>query len=440
MHEWINNKLMPKVMAFVNTKPVTALKEGMVTTMPLIITGSIFLILANLPIESAAQFLEQIGVAAVANKAYAATFNISAIIAAIGIAYNYAKSNGFEPLGCGMISLACFLLIQPNTITSASGDVVSNLINQDWTAGKGMIGSIICGLLVGAAYSWFLKKDIRIKMPAGVPQGVSNAFSALIPGVAIITVTAIIHGVTEAVAGQSLMELIYTIIQIPLQGVTDSLPGVIVYAFMVSFLWFFGVHGSTIMGGLMTALFTANYLDNQAIIDAGMELTVANGGHIVTQQFIDQFITVTGSGVTIGLVIYMLFMAKSSAFKTLGRLEIGPAIFNINEPILFGLPIVMNPTMMLPFILVPICTGVTQYFALRLGICPLYKAILVPWTTPPILSGFLIGGWRTALLQIVCLLESVFIYLPFARKIDMENLKQEQEAAAKGADDDDDDW
>ena len=195
MGQFINDKILPPIMKFVNTKAVQALKEGMVYSMPLIIIGSIFLIIANFPVAAVTDALAAAGIIDILNKAYAATFNINAMIAVIGIAYNYAKSEGQEPLGCGIVALAVFFLIQPSSIVSESGDVVGGIINQTWTGGQGMVGAIIVGLLVGVGYSWFLKKDIRIKMPAGVPEGVANAFSALLPGGAIVLVATIIEGI-----------------------------------------------------------------------------------------------------------------------------------------------------------------------------------------------------------------------------------------------------
>ncbi len=132
------------------------------------------------------------------------------------------------------------------------------------------------------------------------------------------------------------MEAIYRVIQTPLQGMTDSLGGALLMCFAGPFLWIFGVHGSTVVGGIMSGLLQANSLANQAILDSGLELTVANGGHIVTQQFYDQYINVTGAGITIGLVIYLVLFAKSKQLKTLGKVEAVPALFGINEPILFG--------------------------------------------------------------------------------------------------------
>ena len=222
---------------------------------------------------------------------------------------------------------------------------------------------------------------------------------------------------------------------------TDSLGGALLMCFAGPFLWIFGVHGSTVVGGIMSGLLQANSLANQAILDSGLELTVANGGHIVTQQFYDQYINVTGAGITIGLVIYLVLFAKSKQLKTLGKVEAVPALFGINEPILFGIPIVMNPMIAVPFVAMPLISCVIQYFALYFGICPLYGATQVPWTCPPIISGFLVGGWRSALLQVVIFLISFFVYLPFIRRIDKMNLAQEQQMSEGGSsDDEDEDW
>lgn len=437
MKGFFSEKVIPKIIRFINTKGVQSIKNGMVYSMPLLIIGSIFLIFANFPIQAVVDWLEAAGIKDVLDQAYGATFNISAMIAVIGISYNYVKLEGQEPLSGAIVSLAVFLLLMPSTITTESGEVVSGIINKTWTAGQGMIGAIIIGLIVPTVYCWFLKKNIRIKMPAGVPDGVTNSFAALIPAMAIITGATVIHGICYLGFDTTLMEIIYKMIQMPLQGLTDSLGGAIVMCFAGPFLWLFGVHGSTVVGGVMTGLLTANSLENQAILDSGLELTLENGGHIVTQQFYDQFINVTGAGITIGLVMFLVFFAKSKQLKTLGRMEIVPALFGINEPILFGIPIVMNPLLAVPFVAMPIISCVVQYFALYTGLCPLYGATQVPWTCPPIISGFLVGGWRSALLQLVIFIISFFVYLPFIRRIDKANVLQEQSAGESGSDDED---
>jgi PTS system cellobiose-specific IIC component len=320
-----------------------------------------------------------------------------------------------------------FLLTQHSTATNAETNaVVSKVIDKTWTGGQGLISAILVGLFVGWAYSWFLKRDIRIKLPEQVPANVANSFTALIPAAVITTFSLIVYVIFDKVFNTTVVEAIYKVIQTPMQGVTDTFGGAMMLGFLVPFLWFFGVHGSTLVGGIMGPILQANSLENTAILNSGKELTVANGGHIVTQQFLDQFMTVTGAGMTIGIVMFMVMFARSAQFKQLGRLALLPAFFNINEPILFATPIVMNPIMALPFILTPMISGVITYFSLYSGLVPLFTAVQVPWTTPPIMSGFLVGGWRTALLQAVVLVLGFFIYLPFVRKVDSLNYLQEK--------------
>ena len=426
MQEFFNNKVIPAIMKFVSLKGVVALKDGLLYTMPLTIVGSVFLLLANFPIQAVVNWLDSMGWIDPLNQAYGATFNIIALIGVIGIAYKYVKNEGYEALNAGVLAAVTFILTTDSFVVTESGEIVSNVINKTWTAGQGMISAIIIGLLVGWIYSWFMKNDIRIKMPAGVPEGVANSFTALIPGFVIVTGATLIYSFFKFVLDTTFIEAVYAFIQTPLQGLTDSLGGVIVMTLMIPFLWFFGIHGSTIVGGIIGSVLTANSLANQAIPDSGMTLTIENGGRIVTQQFLDQFINVTGAGMTIGLVIYMIFFAKSAQCKELGRLGGVPGLFNINEPILFGTPIVMNPFLAIPFIAMPVISGLILYFSIAVGLVPMFGGVMVPWTTPPIVSGFLVGGWKMAVLQTFILALSFFVYLPFIRKIDKMNLQAEK--------------
>ena len=427
----LNEKVLPVIMKFVNLKGVIALKDGILYTLPLTLIGSIFLLLAQLPYAPLNDWLAATLGAGWTDplwKAFGATFNIIALVATMGIAYTYAKNEGHEPLSAGVIAFVVFVLTTSSSITTPGGETVGDIIPLAWAGGKGMVTAIIIGLVVGAVYSWFMKKKITIKMPDGVPQGVANSFAALVPAAAIILGATIVYMFFKWGLQTTFIEFIYKMLQTPLQGMTDSLGGVLVMGFLIPFLWWFGVHGATIVSGVMSGILQSNTLDNAAIVTSGKELTIANGAKIVTQQFLDQFMTVTGSGMTIGLVLCMLFFAKSAQSKQLGKLAIVPGIFNINEPITFGTPIVMNPFMAVPFMITPMISGVITYFAIATGLVPPFGGVMVPWTTPAPISGLLVGGPRTALLQIVVLAISFFIYLPFFKKQDNMNLKNEQEA------------
>ena len=419
MQEFFQNTILPAVMKFVNTKAIRAIKDGMVYSTPLIIVGAVYLLLFQLPIESLANLVTNSGLVPFLSHGYTSTFQITALISAIGIAYQWAKNDGFEPLSAGIISAAAFLILIPDVVAGAGPDGADVAgLDKTWLAGQGMIGAIIGGLLTGFIYCWFLKKDIRIKMPEGVPDGVAAAFTGLIPAACILTGAVIIYGICVTAAGQTPIELIYTFLQVPLQGITDSLGGTIAYATLIPLLWFFGVHGATVVGSVMSPILQANMLENAALNDAG-NLTLETG-HILTEPLMTCCNAITGSGITMGLVIFMMFFAKSAQMKQIGKLGFGSGIFNINEPILFGTPIVMNPKMLIPFVAVPLIADVGGYLLTAIGFLPLTTGVTVPWTTPPILMGFLIGGWQMALYQIAILAMSFFVYLPFARSLDQE--------------------
>lgn len=426
MKEFLNSKLVPAIGKFVNLKAVQSLKNGVILAMPLTIVGSILLLLYNFPIDSVKQIILNIGLGDMLLQGYNATFAILSLVITIGIAYNYAKLEGQDPLSCGIVSLVLFILLMNNSVTTADGVVVTDVIPKEWTSSKGMISAIIVGLFVGKFYSFLLKKKLTIKMPDGVPEGVAKAFASLIPAAIIITLGLVVYSIFGKF-DTNMLKWIYDVVQTPLQGMTDTLPAMLIIGFTVSFLWFFGIHGGTVVASVITPLLLANGEANDLMLQQGIELTRANGGHIVTPAFYDLFTNMAGSGITLGLTMYLVAFAKSKQSKELGKLALVPGLFNINEPILFGIPIVMNPFLAIPFILMPMISAALLYFSQVLGLVPLFGSILLPWTTPPIISGFIIGGWRAAALQAIVLIISFFVYLPFARKIDAMNLELEKE-------------
>ena len=446
MNNFIQNKIMPPMMKFLNTRAVTAIKNGMIYPIPFIIIGSIFLILSNLPIPSVATAINNSGAGPLMGQINNASFGIMAILAVFGIAYSWVRDAGYEGVPAGLTAIIVHILLQPDTLKTVTSIAdptktstayqVSGIIDRQWLGGKGMILSIIVGLLVGWIYTGFMRKNITIKMPEQVPANVSASFTALIPAGAIITMGGIVNAIFVKGLNTTFVEWVYKMIQTPLQHVTDGPVGVFVIAFLPVFIWWFGVHGATIIGGIMGPLLQANAADNAKVFahatatHTPFTLSSTFDGtkvHIVTQAFMDQYLTVTGSGMTIGLVIFLLVGAKSVQAKTLGKMEIGPAVFNINEPVLFGLPIVLNPILGIPFILMPLISGILTYIVIMLGIIPPFNGVIVPWTTPAIISGLLAGGWQAALWQIIILAVSIVVYWPFAKAYDNVLLKEEAE-------------
>ena len=427
--EEIFEKVMPYFMKFASSKPISAIKDGFILTMPATIIGSIFLLIGNFPINGWSDKMASIFGAnwqTPLNQVSGATFDILALIAVFGIAYAYTRNEGHEAVPAGILGIISFLIVTNAFVVTEAGEVVGGVIPKAWTGGQGMICAIIIGLLVGFIYSLFLNKDIRIKMPESVPTGVSNAFTALIPGVVIGTGSMIIYVVCDAVKGISMTEIIYEILQIPMQSLSDSLIGIILIMFFISLLWWCGIHGPNVVMAIMSPILTANALDNQSIIDAGQALVAGDNAKIVTVQMVDIFGKFGGAGITLGFVIAGIIIAKSKLMKSISKLSLIPGVFNINEPVIFGLPIVFNPLMLIPFIIVPVLAVIMTYASIALGFIQPFTATQVPWTTPPIISGFLLSGWQGAVLQIAILAVAIVVYLPFMKMLDKEALKQEE--------------
>ena len=466
MGDFIQNTILPAFMKFVNTRGVRAIKDGMMFTMPLIIVGAVYLLLFQLPIEAAANFITSLGIVPFLSHGYTSTFQIIAMVCAVGVGYTWAKNEGWEPLSAGVISLAVFLILIPDyigaVVTTADGAATISAVdsataveaaavdgamattvsglNKTWLAGQGMIGAILAGLASGCVYSMFMAKDIRIKMPEGVPDGVAAAFTGLIPAAVICTGAVVVFGICEAIGGVTPIEVIYRFVQTPLQGLGDSLVGVTIFEALIPILWFFGVHGATVVGSVTQPIGLANQAENAEIFNKLISQGVprdqavfqigAEGGHIFTEAFCNCFQAISGSGITLGLVIFMTFFAKSAQLKQVGKLGLGCGIFNINEPVLFGTPIVLNPKLIVPFVAAPLVSNIGAYILTDIGFMPYTMGVTVPWTTPPVLSGLLCIGWQAAAWQLLTLVASFFIYLPFARSVDAEYLALEGDSAA----------
>lgn len=439
MKNFVNKYILPPVMKFVNTKAIQALRDGMLLSLPFIMVGSVFLLLASFPVPAVADWMNKTGLTHFWNQAYGASFGIVAIFAVVGIAYTWSKNEHVDPLPAGMTAFVGFLIIMNPTTPVMEGSktvisaakaptLLTGFIDRTWLGGQGMIAAIIIGMITGWIYSWFIKKKITIKLPDQVPPAVAGSFVALIPAAVLTCLWLAVYAGFDKLAGTTMTEWIYHTIQTPLQGLSDSFGGILVMTILVPFFWFFGVHGSTLVGGIVGPILGANALQNAEIFKKYGYVDAAHGGHIVIQGLFDQFSTVTGAGMTLGLVVFMTFFAKSQQMKGIGKLALIPGIFNINEPVLFGVPLVLNPVLALPFFLMPPLSAGSTYLLIKAGILPYLNGVQVPWTTPPVISGLLIGGWKVAVWQAIILIISFFIYLPFARKYDTVLYMQEQEA------------
>lgn len=297
---------------------------------------------------------------------------------------------------------------------------------------KGIFVGIICAFAAVHVYAWVDSKGWVIKMPDGVPPTVEKSFAALIPAGMSVLVFFIINVIFAMTPYQNAFNFVFTILQTPLLKLGNTLPAMVIAYIFLHFFWFFGVNGGSVVGAVFNPILQTLSAENLAALQSGQEIP-----NIICQQFQDLFATFGGAGSTLSLLIAMLLFCRSKRIKELGKLAFIPGVFGINEPIIFGLPILLNPMMLIPFMLVPTINIIISYFCMSLGLVPLCSGVAIPWTMPVILSGFLATGWQGAILQGLLLVLGVFLYMPFIKMMDKQYLSDET-GNKDGADDEDD--
>ncbi|MDB2090073.1 PTS sugar transporter subunit IIC [Clostridium paraputrificum] len=421
---FIEEKMVPVVSKFASLRYMRALKSGFMVIMPLTIIASVFLLITDFPITGYPEFMEKIFGPewdSFLSPAYRATFDMMGILLAGTIAYKLAESDEVDPLPVMIISIVAYVIVTPKFVTAESGEVINKVLPMAWLGTKGVITAIIMSITSTEIYRFIVKKNLVIKLPENVPPMVYKSFFSLVPGVIVVAFALLVNGIFLTM-GKSMHEFIYDILQVPLQGLTASPIAITIVAGLNGFLWWFGIH-PTVVNSIVNPLLNANSVENLELFKQGA-LTLENA-NIGTIQMIDQFATIGGAGMTIGLVLAMLVVAKSQRMKMLSKLSTVPAVFNINEPIVFGLPIIMNPLMLIPITLAPIVSVLIAYGAIVIGFMNPFNGVVAPWPTPPIFSGFLVSGWQGAVVQVVAIIAAFAIYYPFVLALDKQYRAEE---------------
>lgn len=349
---------------------------------------------------------------------YQASFNLMSIYVVVGMARSLSKYYKVDEKLAIALSFVGIFVLTPLIFTAdgAKGLPLDNF------AAKGLFVCMIATAISIEIYRFCAQKGITIKMPDSVPQNVSNAFAAVIPAFAIILLFDVLRTLFAMTDFGSAQQFIFTILQQPLQSLGGTLPATFIALLVESVIWCFGIHGSSIVSSVMNPIWYALSAENLAAVEAGIAMP-----NIVNYQFISFFVKLGGVGATLSLTLLCLFKSKSDQYKALGKLGIGASLFNINEPIIFGFPIVLNPMMMIPFVLSNVTVGVVTYAAIWSGLVPYINGVNLPYTISVVISGFMLCGWRGALLQVVLLLITGLIYYPFFKAQDKQAYLEEQE-------------
>lgn len=399
---------------------LVAVRDAFVAMIPLTIIGSLATLINNAPIKALSNFLAEntFGqkIKEVNGDIWWGTLAIMALLLVIGVAYNLAKSYEDNGIQAAMISTAIFIILIPQvaTITPEIGEAVSGwgLIPVAYFGTTALFTAIIVGLLATEVFVKLGKiKQLVVKMPEGVPPAVARSFAKLIPGMLTVVIFAIIGLIVRTLSdGIFLNDLINQYVGMPLSKVTDTLPSAILIALFIHLLWFVGLHGANIALPFTGTMLTKLGTENVEMIQNGAKLSDLN---VLAGPFFDVFVFMGGAGLIIGLLVAIAIAGKRRR-KDMLALGLAPACFNINEPVIFGLPIVLNPIYGIPFIIAPIVTTIISYLSVSSGLVHPIMVASMPWTTPPIIGGFLATGhWSGAALAFVNIIISIIIYLPF---------------------------
>lgn len=421
---FLEKYLMPIAGKIAEQKHLGAMRDGMLMAMPLLIVGSAFLILGFIPIPGYSDFMAKTFGDAWLSKLMlpvGATFNLMAIFANIGIAYKLCEKYKVEPLLGAIISLGAFILVSPNTI-KVGEQVVGGVIPTSLMGGQGLFVSMLMAIISAEIYRTLIQKNIVIKLPPSVPPTVGKSFGALIPGAAVITTAWVINLAIGATSFENIHYVISKALVGPVTAIGGSYLGMVTLVLLANMLWMCGIHGANIVYGVAAPMLYTLMDQNLQAFKAGQEIP-----NIVSQNMFDIFVSIGGSGGTLGLVILMMLKARSAHLKELGKLSFGPALFNINEPIIFGTPIVMNPLMLIPFLLSPVVAVTLAYFTMKAGLVAKLPGIAAPWTSPAFFGAFIASGGKISagLLQLIIVGVQVIIWYPFFKIMDKQKVEEE---------------
>ena len=408
-------------------KYVIAIRDGFTAALPFMIIGSFMLVFIFPPfspdttngfargwLDFSQHYREQLMLP------FNLSMGVMTFFISVGIGASLGRQFQLDPVMSGLLAFMAFLLV--------AAPYADGKISTQYLSGQGIFTALITAIYSTRVYAWLKQNNITIRLPKEVPTGVARSFEILIPVLVVIATLHPLNLFIEAQTGMILPQAIMHLLE-PLVSASDSLPAILLSVLMCQIFWFAGIHGSLIVTGIMNPFWMANLSVNQAAMAAGTAIP-----HIYVQGFWDHYLLIGGVGSTLPLAL-MLLRSKAVHLRTIGRMGVVPGVFNINEPILFGAPIIMNPLFFLPFVLVPMVNATLAYFALKLDLVSRVVS-MTPWTTPAPIGASWAANWSFSpvILCLICMATAMVMYLPFLKAYEKQLLAQKRENAVGQAD------
>ncbi|HGF7952053.1 PTS transporter subunit EIIC [Enterococcus faecium] len=418
--KWVEEKLVPPMAKIGTQRHLLAIRNGVVSTLSLILIGTFFMVFINLPFPGWNEFIAPYSATIV--LPFRMTMGLMAIYATFVMGSDLAKSYGLDSVTGGILSLGTFFMLQvtENVLTPEEAPL-GWVLPMSSLGASGMFAGILSMIFAVEVYRFFKNRNITIKMPEQVPPAVARSFEALIPGAVILTITWLIRSVAGFDVNAALLSLFEPLTNI----LGNNLLGVLLPMFLIHLLWSFGIHGMSIVGAVVRPMWLIMLDENAKALADGTAATQLS--YIAPEQFYQWTVTIGGAGATIVVSVLFIFFCKSKFLKEVGRFSIIPGIFNINEPMIFGAPMMLNPYMFIPFNLVPLVLTIISYFAVKLEMVNRFT-VLPTWTLPAPIGGYLSAGndWRVVILIMINTLIAFIIYYPFVKAYDKKMLSDEQ--------------
>lgn len=409
-------------------KYIIAIKNSFTLLLPIVITGAFATLFSNMVFDSA-NGLAQISwlswlesLRPISQMINYATMNLMALAAVFLIGNEMANLNDLKGHFSGLLAVVSYIAVIPTTIEVLVNDSdlieVVDGIGTDYTGSRGLFLGMLVAICSIELYTWLGKREgLKIHMPDSVPSNVSRSFSALFPTMLTVIILATVGFLINTVTGVHIYDIIYNLVQAPLENIVQGLPGILLLMLVAQLFWVIGIHGNQMIRPIRDPILLATIAANTEAFEAGAEEIP----YIINMPFWDIYMTMGGSGLTFGLLIALFIGSKREDHRSIAKLSAPPGIFNVNEPLIFGIPIMLNPIMAIPFVITPLVTGTIAYFLTVIGFAG-RAVVMIPWTTPPILSAWIAtaGDWGAVITQIICLAVAVLIYLPFVKAANKE--------------------
>ena len=406
-----------------NSKYIKALTEGFMYTMPITLGVAIIAVLSNLPIDPWIDFLNNTGLYAIGQEVVSLTLSLLAIYVVGAIGYCFTRNEGEQGIIGAVMSTAAFIILMPiQTFTNEAGTSVSAL-STSYMGSDGIFLALILGLLIPRLYCFLMSKNLKLKLPDSVPPMVSMSLAPTFVAMIIFTLVFALKWACTFTPYGNVFNVVSTLIGQPISYFGASPISLIIVFSLMNLIWFFGIHPNAILMPYMPVLMMASMANTEAFL-AGETMPYLVFG------ILGACVQIGGAGNTLGLCIATLF-AKSEKYKSMRKLVIPANIFNINEPIIFGFPTMLNPLYFIPMVFTSLISGAVAILLANIIPVSLNPTISLPWVTPGFVSTVMSGGISFLLIWIVSVTIHFLMYLPFFMVDDANAYKEEQEISKR---------